>query len=268
MSIGTAVPSQEELLAVKHHFIQNRSIFDDYSVGAFENDAINLLDHLYKKRSNVVMVGGSGLYVDAVIKGLDDFPKVDPSIRKSLKEKQDTEGIESLQNELKVLDPVSYERIDIFNQQRLIRALEICLGSDQPFSHYLGIHKKKRDFETIKIGLTAEREIIYNRINHRVDIMMENGLLEESKNLYPHRELNALQTVGYKELFRYLDGTDSLDFAVEEIKKNTRRFAKRQGTWFRKDLDIKWFEFQTDPQEIVEFIKSQISLKSSINLNE
>lgn len=257
MNIGTAVPSQEELHAVKHHFIQNRSIFEDYSVGAFEKDALNLLSELFKKHDVVVMVGGSGLYVDAVTRGLDEFPKIDPNIRKKLKEKLDNEGIESLQNELKILDPISYERIDIFNQQRLIRALEICLGSDHPFSYYLGVHNKKRDFKSIKIGLTADREVIYDRINQRVDMMMEKGLLEEARTLFPNKSLNALQTVGYRELFAFFEGLNTLDTAVAEIKKNTRRFAKRQGTWFRRDPDIKWFHFSTPSKEILEYLEKK-----------
>lgn len=258
MSIGTAVPSKEELLAVKHHFIQNRSIFEDYSVGAFEHDALNLLDDLFKKQPVMVMVGGSGLYVDAVIKGLDDFPKVDPQIREDLKIKLNKEGIEVLQNQLKELDPLSYDRLDVYNKQRLIRALEICIGLDKPYSHYLGLHTKKRSFDTVKIGLTADRQVIYDRINHRVDLMMEQGLLEEARSLYAHKHLNALQTVGYRELFSYFDGLLTLEAAINEIKKNTRRFAKRQGTWFRRDPEIKWFDYKTAPNEIISYIENQL----------
>ena len=258
MSIGTAVPSKEELLAVKHHFIQNRSIFEDYSVGAFEHDALNLLDDLFKKQPVMVMVGGSGLYVDAVIKGLDDFPKVDPQIREDLKLKLNKEGIEVLQNQLKELDPLSYDRLDVYNKQRLIRALEICIGLDKPYSHYLGLHTKKRSFDTVKIGLTADRQVIYDRINHRVDLMMEQGLLEEARSLYAHKHLNALQTVGYRELFSYFDGLLTLEAAINEIKKNTRRFAKRQGTWFRRDPEIKWFDYKTAPNEIISYIENQL----------
>jgi len=257
MNIGTAVPSKEELQAVKHHFIQNRSVFDDYNVGSFENDALRLLDDLFKKQPIMVMVGGSGLYVDAVIQGLDDFPKVAPQIREDLKIKLKNEGIEVLQEQLKELDLLSYNRMDIENKQRLIRALEICIGLGKPFSHYLGLHKKKRSFDTIKIGLTADRQVIYDRINLRVDLMLEQGLLEEARNLYEHKHLNALQTVGYRELFSYFDGILSLEEAVGEIKKNTRRFAKRQGTWFRRDTDIKWFDYKTNPNEIIRYIDGQ-----------
>lgn len=258
MAIGTAVPSKNELESVKHHFIQNRSIFEDYSVGAFEKDAIALLSNLFEHNEIMIMTGGSGLYVDAVTKGLDDFPLVDPEIRKELKIKLDLHGIETLQQQLFELDPLSYKRIDIDNKQRLIRALEICLGSEHPFSYYLGLHSKKRIFNSLKIGLTTDRNVVYERINLRVDIMMENGLLQEAEKLYPYKELNALQTVGYKELFSYIDGSQTLEEAVNLIKQNTRRFAKRQGTWFRKDKEIKWFDYKTDPLEIIKYIEDQL----------
>jgi len=258
MDIGTAVPSKSELESVQHHFIQNRSIFDDYSVGAFEKDAIALLSNLFEQHQIMIMTGGSGLYVDAVTKGLDDFPLVNPEIRKELKIKLELHGIETLQQQLLQLDPLSYRRIDIENKQRLIRALEICIGSKHPFSYYLGLHSKERIFRNLKIGLTADRNIIYERINQRVDIMMKNGLLQEAEKLYPHKELNALQTVGYKELFSYFDGSQTLEEAVNLIKQNTRRFAKRQGTWFRKDKEIKWFDYKTDPQEIIKYIEDKL----------
>ena len=258
MNIGTAVPSKEELNQVKHHFIQSRSIFNDYSVGDFERDAIDKLDQLFKNHNIVVMVGGSGLYVDAVLKGLDDFPEVDPSIRENLKIELDEKGIENLQQKLKDLDPVSYQKIDIQNKQRLIRAIEICIGTGKPYSSFLKNKKNQRSFIPIKIGIAAEREVIYDRINQRVDIMMDQGLLEEATKLYPHKTLNALQTVGYKELFNYLDGDITLDFAVSEIKKNTRRFAKRQGTWFRKDKEIKWFDFEDNLKFVIYHIENQI----------
>ena len=255
MNIGTAVPSEKELQAVKHHFIQNRSIFDDYSVGAFENVAIKLLDDLFEKRSKLIMVGGSGLYVDAVTKGLDDFPKVDPAIREQLKLDLKNLGIESLQMRLAELDPLTYNQIDLQNQQRLIRALEISIGTEYPFSHYRTSKLKKRSFKNIKIGLEADREVIYDRINQRVDLMISSGLVEEAKKLYPSKHLNALQTVGYRELFAHFDGILTLDQAISEIKKNTRRFAKRQGTWFRRDSEIKWFDYKTDINEIIAFIE-------------
>lgn len=251
LKIGTAVPSNEELSFVKHHFIQNRSIFEDYNVGDFENDAVALLNSLFQEKDIVIMVGGSGLYVDAVTKGLDDFPKVDPGIREQLKLELQEKGIGFLQKKLEELDPKTYHRMDIFNKQRLIRALEISMGTEHPYSHYLSESIKKREFSNIKIGLRADREIIYERINQRVDLMISEGLVEEAAKVYPYRDLNALQTVGYKELFAYFDGDLNLDEAISEIKKNTRRFAKRQGTWFRKDEQIEWFDYKTDLKNVI-----------------
>jgi tRNA dimethylallyltransferase len=256
MSIGTAAPGNDELQQVKHHFIQDRSIFEDYNVGQFEKDAIDKLNELFKKHNIVIMVGGSGLYVDAVLKGLDDFPEVDKNIRKDLKIKLEKEGIEVLQKQLEELDPETYKNIDIDNHQRVIRALEICKGTGKPFSSFLLDKTSERNFIPIKIGLTADREIIYDRINQRVDLMIENGLIQEAKNLYKYKNLNALQTVGYKELFASFDGEYELDFAISEIKKNTRRFAKRQGTWFRKDSEIKWFDFQEKSEQIIQYIET------------
>lgn len=251
MTIGTAVPDKAELIEVKHHFIQNRSVFEDYNVGLFEKEVINTLDVLFKKNNIVVLVGGSGLYVDAVLKGLNLFPKIDPGIRTNLKLRLKEEGIIPLQKQLKDLDFETFQKIDIENQQRLIRVLEVCVGSGKPFSSFLTDTITKRTFIPIKIGLTADREIIYNRINKRVDLMIENGLIEEAKTLYKHKELNALQTVGYRELFSYFDGAISLDSAIEEIKKNTRRFAKRQLTWYRRDTEIEWFDYDEDIQKII-----------------
>jgi tRNA dimethylallyltransferase len=258
MHIGTAVPSQEELNAATHHFIQHISIFEGYNVGQFERDAIAKLDELFAKHNIVIMVGGSGLYVDAVVKGLDDFPKVDPSIREHLNQQLEEKGIAYLQAQLKELDPVYYERVALENPHRLIRALEICIGSGKPYSSFLKEATATRNFTTIKVGLTAERSIMYDRINRRVEIMMREGLLEEAKALYPHKELNALQTVGYRELFQYFDGTISLDLAVSEIQKNTRRFAKRQVTWFKRDEHTLWFDYEEDVKRIVEEIESRL----------
>lgn len=259
MQVGTAVPEPEELEAANHHFIQNRSIFENYNVGDFEVDALNCLQTLFAEHNIQVMVGGSGLYVNAVVNGLDNFPKVDGKIRDELNARLASEGLESLQNQLKELDELSYHDIAIDNPQRLIRALEICIGTNQPYSSFKTNSKKERDFETIKIGLTADREILYDRINRRVDVMIQNGLLEEAKALLPHKNLNALQTVGYRELFAYFEGNTDKDFAVSEIKKNTRRFAKRQLTWFRKDEDINWFDFETPFDEISALIDSKIN---------
>ena len=260
MTIGTAVPTTEELAAAPHHFIQNISIFDHYSVGQFEKDALNKLDELFSKNNIVVMVGGSGLYTNAVLEGFDDFPKVDPEIRLKLNKQIEKGEIEILQNQLKELDSESYNSIEIENPHRLIRALEICVGTGKPYSSFKNKEKTKRNFIPIKIGLTADREIMYNRINKRVDLMLQEGLLEEAKKLYPHKQLNALQTVGYRELFDYFDGKYTLEFGIEEIKKNTRRFAKRQVTWNKKDESIHWFDFETAPAEIIKKIETLIHL--------
>jgi len=256
MTIGTAVPTSKELAAAPHHFIQNRSIFDTYSVGQFEKDALKKLNNLFAKNNSVIMVGGSGLYTNAVINGLDYFPEVNPTIRVNLNLQLKNKGIKSLQNKLKELDIESYNSVEIENPHRLIRALEICIGTGKTYSEFKNKPKAIRNFTPIKIGLTADRELMYNRINRRVDIMLEEGLLEEAKKLYEHKNLNALQTVGYRELFQFFDGNCTLEFATEEIKKNTRRFAKRQVTWNKKDTDIHWFNFETETSEIIKEIET------------
>lgn len=260
MTIGTAVPEKHELAAAKHHFIQNRSVFEDYNVGDFEKDALKKLDELFKKNSIQIMVGGSGLYVDAVLKGLDYFPKVDKTVREKLNKTLEEKGLTHLQNQLKALDIETFNNIAIDNPQRVIRALEICIGTETPYSTYKNKPKTKRNFNSIKIGLTADRDIIYNRINQRVDLMMANGLLDEAKSLYEFKHLNALQTVGYRELFSFFNGEFDKDFAISEIKKNTRRFAKRQLTWFRKDGAIIWFDFKTSKNEILKELDNKINL--------
>ncbi|WP_431109478.1 tRNA (adenosine(37)-N6)-dimethylallyltransferase MiaA [Winogradskyella poriferorum] len=257
MNIGTAVPSIEEQQAAKHHFIQHISIKDNYSVGDFERDAISKITEVHKKNDIAIMVGGSGLYVKAVTKGLDNFPDVNGNIRLELNERLKNEGLEALQKQLKDLDPMAYNSIAIDNPQRLIRALEICIGTRKPYSSFLTNPEKNRNFKTISIGLDAERPIIYDRINQRVDIMVNNGLVDEAKNLLKHKDLNALNTVGYKELFKYFEGEWTLDFAISEIKKNTRRFAKRQLTWFRKDEAIAWFDYTSDINSIIKHIENQ-----------
>lgn len=255
MNIGTAVPSQEELNAVKHHFIQHKSIKDNYSVGDFERDAISKLKELHQKNQIAIMAGGSGLYVKAVTNGLDYFPEVDTYIRTKLNTQLKTEGLISLQEQLKILDHKAYKTIAIDNPQRVIRALEVCIGTGKPYTSFLTNPEKNRAFKTITIGLDAERSIIYDRINQRVDLMIKNGLLEEIETLIPYKQLNALKTVGYKELFEYFDGNSTLEFAISEIKKNTRRFAKRQLTWFRKDESIIWFDYKTPIEDILKHIR-------------
>ena len=258
MQIGTAAPNPQELSQLKHHFIHHKSIEDNYNVGTFEKEALQCLGTLFKTHQIVIMVGGSGLYVDAVTKGLDYFPEVDTLIRETLNKRLESEGIEALQNQLKELDFKSYNTIAIDNPHRVIRALEICIGSRKPYSSFLNKDKEKRKFKVITIGLNTERETIYNRINQRVDNMMNDGLLEEVKALLPKQNLNALNTVGYKELFKYLNGEWALDFSISEIKKNTRRFAKRQLTWFKKDKNILWFDYKTNANDIIKIIETEI----------
>ena len=260
MTIGTAVPEADELSAAKHHFIQNRSIFDDYNVGEFERDALSKLDELFKENPIQIMVGGSGLYVDAVLKGLDYFPEVDPEIRDKLNQELETKGLLYLQEKLKKLDLETYNTIEIENHKRVTRALEVCIGSGTPYSTFKNKTKAPRNFNIIKIGLNADREIIYSRINQRVDIMIKNGLIEEASEIYQHKKLNALQTVGYRELFSYFDKKISKEFAISEIKKNTRRFAKRQLTWFKKDENTLWFNYLTDLHIIITKVSDKINI--------
>jgi len=259
MQIGTAAPMPSELSAAKHHFIHHKSITEQYSVGTFEKDAIEKLALLFKSHDIVIMVGGSGLYVDAVTKGLDYFPDISPEIRINLNKQLEEKGLEYLQKQLKELDLTSYNSIEISNPHRVIRALEICLGTDKPYSSFLNKEKGKRNFKTITIGLTADREIIYERINKRVDIMIQEGLLEEVKSLLKYQDLNALNTVGYKEFFNFINTNWSFDFAVSEIKKNTRRFAKRQLTWFKKNEDCLWFDYNSNINSILQAITSKIN---------
>lgn len=257
-TIGTAVPSKEEQSQAPHYFIQDRSIFDDYNVGQFERDALKKLEELFKSHAVVIMVGGSGLYVDAVLNGLDYFPNVAPEIRLQLNDDLEKKGLISLQEKLKQLDIETYNSIAIENPHRVIRALEICIGSKKNYSSFKNKPKEKRNFTAIKVGLNADRAIIYDRINQRVDIMMQEGLLEEAKTVFPHSALNALQTVGYRELFSYFNEESTLEFAIQEIKKNTRRFAKRQMTWFKKDTNTIWFDYLTDKQLIVDSLMAKI----------
>lgn len=258
MQIGTAAPIHSELSAVKHHFIHHKSIKDDYNVGAFEKDAIKTLDKLFLSHDVVIMVGGSGLYIEAVTKGLDYFPEVDKKIRERLNKKLQTNGLKVLLEQLKELDEVSYNTIELSNPHRVIRALEICIGTKQPYSSFKNKNKSKRDFKTVTIGLTANREIIYERINKRVDLMIENGLINEVQNLFPYQGFNALNTVGYKEFFMFLKGNWSLDFAILELKKNTRRYAKRQLTWFNKNKKCIWFDYNANSDAILQTISRKI----------
>ena len=254
MNIGTAVPSVDELAQAPHHFIQHLSIEDSYSVGHFERDAIQLLDKLFQTHNIMILVGGSGLYIDAVTQGLDHFPTVKPDVRAMLTRLHQEQGMRALQQLLKAQDAIYYERVDLNNHQRIIRALEVCLSTGKPFSSFQKKAKPKRDFTTIKIGLQADRELIYDRINKRVDLMVQNGLVEEARILLSRKHLNALQTVGYRELFDYFEGRCSLEEAIDKIKINTRRFAKRQLTWYRKDTDVQWFDYRNHQDAFLNYI--------------
>ena len=264
MTIGTAVPNQEELNSATHHFIQNKSIFENYTVGDYEKEALLKLDELFSKNNFTILIGGSGLYVDAVLKGFDEFPEINPEIRYEVNSNYEKLGINYLQEQLQLLDPDYFQKITLENPQtlqnpqRMMRFVEVCIGTQKPYSSFLNQKKNNRNFTPILIGLEADRQIIYNRINQRVDIMMNEGLLEEEKALYPNKALNALQTVGYRELFSYFDGEFSLPFAIEEIKKNTRRFSKRQLTWFKRNESTKWFDYATDRKDIIRYIENLI----------
>ena len=241
MTIGTAVPSASQLAAVKHYFIHSHSVTDNYTAGRYEIEALELIGSLFAEgHETLVMAGGSGFYIDAVCKGLDDFPPADQELRAALSERLRTEGVESLRLDLKRLDPESYESIDIANGQRVVRALEVCLMTGRKFSSFKTATVKKRDFEIEKIGLTRPRDVLYDRINRRVLQMADDGLVDEVRSLVPYRSLPALQTVGYREIFDYLDGSISLERAVELIRRNTRHYAKRQLTWWARDPEIRW----------------------------
>lgn len=265
MTIGTAVPSTEELMAVHHHFIQNKSIFDNYTVGDYENEVLPIIDQLFQKNNIQVVVGGSGLYVDAILKGFDEFPEVSEEIKQQIEYEYNKDGISYLQNQLKHLDPSYTEFLQntnpqtLVNPQRMKRFVGVCLASNKPYSSFLNQKKANRNFTPVLIGLNADRNIMYQRINNRVDLMMQNGLLKEINDLYPHKHLNALQTVGYRELFDYIDEKLTLEQAVEEIKKNTRRFSKRQLTWFQRYEAVEWFDFNTPVQSIIAKISTKIN---------
>lgn len=263
MTIGTAVPSATELATATHHFIQNKSIFENYTVGDFEKEAITKLNELFLTNNYAILVGGSGLYVDAILKGFDEFPEIDTAVRSEINANYEKLGIGYLQQKLETLDPNYYTSLmkenpqTLQNPQRMMRFVEVCVGSGKPYSSFLNQKQNSRNFTPILIGLEADRTIIYNRINQRVDIMINEGLLAEAENLFPNKDLNALQTVGYRELFSYFDGEISLEFAIEEIKKNTRRFSKRQLTWFKRSENTKWFDFETPYEVIIDYINSK-----------
>lgn len=258
MAIGTAKPTAHELAQAKHHFVNSHSITDSFNVGDFEQQGLALLDNLFTTHNTAVMVGGSGLYIKAICEGFDALPAVDPAIREQLNANYESNGITWLQEKLKQADPEYYQQVDLQNPQRIIRALEVSESSGMPFSSYRTANKKQRPFGILKVGLLLPRELLYERINLRVDEMMAQGLVDEVKSLFAYRHLNALNTVGYSEIFDYLDGKTDLPRAIELIKQNTRHFAKRQLTWFNKDKEINWVE----PGKVVEFVTEYLTKPS------
>ena len=243
MRIGTAVPSASQLAAVRHYFIQDHSVHNLYTAGKYELEALELMDRLWTEgHSTLVMSGGSMFYIDAVCQGLDDVPDADPALREELTRRMKDEGVESLRMDLKRLDPEAYSTIDIANPQRVLRAVEVCLLSGRTFTSYKLSRPNERDFSVTKIGLRRSRDELYDRIGARVDAMVEEGLVAEAESLYPLRHLTALQTVGYRELFSYIDGECTLERAIEDIKTNTRHYAKRQLTWWNRDPSIEWID--------------------------
>jgi len=254
LKIGTAPPTEKQLKKIKHFFIGNKSIENYYNASSFEVEVLSILEKIFLKKKFAIMVGGSGMYVDAVCNGIDDLPTVDINIRKKLIDKLENEGIESLRFDLQRMDPKHYEVVDLKNAKRILKALEISIMTNKPYSSFLKKKVKKRNFKIIKIALKMDRGKLYERINKRVDIMIENGLIEEVKKFYNKKHLNALNTVGYKEFFAHWDGEYSLEKAIELVKRNSRRLAKRQITWFKRDKNINWF-YNNEKEKIINFIK-------------
>lgn len=254
LKIGTAAPTGKELARVRHHFVGQLALTDYYSAARYEEEAMKCLNNLFQTNDHALLTGGSMMYVDAVCKGIDDIPTVDEETRAFMMERYDKEGLEPLCAELRLLDPEYYRIVDLKNPKRVIHALEICHMTGRTYTSYRTQSCKERPFRIVKIGLRREREELYERINRRVDIMMEEGLLDEVKSVLPYRHLNSLNTVGYKELFMYLDGEWSLDFAIEKIKQNSRIYSRKQMTWFKRDTNIHWFH-PDDQDEILQFIR-------------
>ena len=241
LKIGTASPTPDQLARVPHHFVGTLQLTDYYSAAQYEAEVMNKLEELFKENDVVVLTGGSMMYVDAICKGIDDIPTIDKETRELMLQRYEEEGLEQLCKELKLLDPEYYSIVDLKNPKRVIHALEICYMTGKTYTSFRTRSTKERPFHIIKIGLTRDREELYDRINRRVDIMMQDGLLEEARNVYAYKHLNSLNTVGYKEMFKYLDGEWTLDFAIEKIKQNSRIYSRKQMTWFRRDTDIRWF---------------------------
>ena len=259
LRIGTAMPDQEQLEAVKHHFTGHLSIHHYYNASRFEIDVLRFLELFFKTNDHAILVGGSGMYIDVICSGIDDLPDIDQEIRTGLQQKFEKEGIESLRFELKRLDPEYYSIVDLKNPKRILKGLEICLMTGKTYTSFRTSEKKKRDFNIVKIGLNMDREKLYERINQRVDKMIESGLIDEAREFYPQRDINALKTVGYKELFECFDGKYDLNKAIELIKRNSRHYAKRQLTWFGRDKEIRWFE-PDQQNEILRFIYSKTKM--------
>ena len=262
LKIGTASPTPEQLAKVKHYFVGSLSLNDYYSASLFEQQTMEILEREFAKSDFALMAGGSMMYIDAVCDGIDDIPTVDDKTRETLKARLANEGLETLVEELKQLDPEYYEIVDKQNPRRVVHGLEICLMTGKTYTSFRKREKKQRPFNILKIGLNREREELYNRINQRVDQMMAEGLLDEAKSLYPMRHMNALNTVGYKEMFAYLDGTWTLEEAVERIKGNTRRYARKQLTWYKKDEQIRWFH-PNEKEKIISYISQDYEQRNN-----
>ena len=258
LNIGTAKPTLEEMKGIPHHFVNSHSIEEYFSVGDFERDCLKKLDSIFEKKEVAILTGGSGMFIKAITDGLDDMPDADLELRETLMQKLKTEGLEPLQKQLLFLDPAYYQQVDIQNSQRVVRALEVCISSGMPYSSFRGQAKIERPFNTIKICLNRERDLLYKRIDKRMDQMLANGLIEEAKYLLPFREHYALQTVGYKEVFEYLDGNYGYEEMVRLLKRNSRRYAKRQITWFKNQDDFTWFEAD-NKVEIFEFVSKNLN---------
>lgn len=256
LKIGTAAPAEEYLKRVKHYFVGTLKLTDYYSAAQYESDVISLLEELFKENDTILLTGGSMMYIDAICKGIDDIPTVDNDTRRMMMEKYEKEGLERLCAELKLLDPEYYSIVDLKNPKRVIHALEICYMTGKTYTFFRTGNKKQRPFDIIKIGLCREREELYERINRRVDMMINDGLVDEVKSVYQYRNLNSLNTVGYKEIIQYLDGNCTLDFAIEKIKQNSRIYSRKQMTWFRRDNEITWFHPDNE-EGIMNFIESE-----------
>lgn len=257
LKIGTAAPTSDQLNRVPHYLVGTLKLTDYYSAARYEEEALATLDHLFRQYDTVILTGGSMMYIDAICKGIDDIPTVDTETRELMLQRYETEGLEKLCAELKLLDPEYYRIVDLKNPKRVIHALEICYMTGKTYTSFRTQQKKQRPFRIIKIGLTRDRAELYDRINRRVDIMIEEGLLEEARSVYPYRTLNSLNTVGYKEMFNYLDGTWELPFAIEKIKQNSRIYSRKQMTWFKRDEEIQWFHPEQET-EILDYINTKI----------